>query len=359
VYIVLRGWDATDFINTNTISATASPGTTAGVGVVGNTSGVEFQFTLPKGEQGIQGTKGDQGIQGIQGATGAKGNTGATGSQGIQGNSITGAKGDQGIQGIQGATGAKGATGSQGIQGIQGATGAKGNTGATGATGATGSSATDADTVDGQHAEEMSWGHDYAHGTFTNFNTFLNTRKFGAHFVQGTTNSPGHIGAGQYYHQRMSLGSNYNNYSLQFAIPRNQNNSYLYYRNEENGGVSPWYAMNAALADSTRRVEAGANRFSIVSYTSQSLGQGIYRRFLPQRFSGMVIFSPFSNDHAAAVFLVANNSNAVDGVVSRIVSQGDYYSTNTTILSRWSDGYLEFTKSFPGSHSYNITIIGS
>ena len=118
-------------------------------------------------------------------------------------------------------------------------------------------------------------------------------------------------------------------------------------------------AGSAALADSARRVQAGTNSFSIVSYTSQSLGQGTYKRFLPQRFSGMVIFSPSSNDHAAAVYLVANNSNGVAGSANRIVSQGDYYYPNTNIAYRWSDGYLEFTKSMPGSHSYNITIVGS
>jgi hypothetical protein len=45
----------TDFLNTNIITATASAGATTDVGVVENASGVEFQFTLPRGEQGIQG----------------------------------------------------------------------------------------------------------------------------------------------------------------------------------------------------------------------------------------------------------------------------------------------------------------
>ena len=76
----------TDFLNTSTITAIAGAGATADVGVVENASGVEFQFTLPQGEQGIQGVKG-----------------------------ATGAKGDQGIQGVHGATGAKG---DQGLQGI-------------------------------------------------------------------------------------------------------------------------------------------------------------------------------------------------------------------------------------------------
>ena len=110
-------------------------------------------------------------------------------------------------------------------------------------------SATNADTVDGQHAHEMSWGHDTLHGTYTDFNTFINTDKFGAHYVTGTTNGPGQSGPTQYYHQRMSLGSEYNNYSLQLAIGRNRTDNYLWYRNEEAGVVSSWYKMRAGYAD--------------------------------------------------------------------------------------------------------------
>ena len=106
-----------------------------------------------------------------------------------------------------------------------------------------------ADTVDGQHAHEMSWGHATVHATYTDFNTFINTDKFGAHYVKGTTNGPGQSGPTQYYHQRMSLGSEYNNYSLQLAIGRARTDNYLWYRNEENGSVSSWYKMRAGYAD--------------------------------------------------------------------------------------------------------------
>jgi len=105
----------TDFLNTNTITATASAGAAAGVGVVENPSGVEFQFTLPQGEQGIQGVKGATGAKGDQGIQGVQGATGATGAKGD--------KGDRGIQGIQGATGATGATGAKGDKGDKGDTG--------------------------------------------------------------------------------------------------------------------------------------------------------------------------------------------------------------------------------------------
>jgi len=109
----------------------------------------------------------------------------------------------------------------------------------------TGSSAT----VGGIYPREMSWGHDFSHGTFTDFNYFNNTNYFGAHFIQGNTNGPGH-GSGQYYHMRLSLGSNYNNYSLQLGIPRNVSDAYLYYRFEEGGGYGSWYKMRAGYSDS-------------------------------------------------------------------------------------------------------------
>ena len=111
-------------------------------------------------------------------------------------------------------------------------------------------SATNADTVDGQHAHEMSWGHDTIHGTYSDFNSFINTDKFGAHYVTGTTNGPGQSGPTQYYHQRLSLGSNHNNYSLQLAIGRGRTDNYLWYRNEEAGSASSWYKMRAGYADS-------------------------------------------------------------------------------------------------------------
>ena len=76
----------------HSVSATATKGdagTNPAVSVTDGASGYTFNFTIPKGDQGIQG------IQGIQGLTGATGATGATGPTGA-----TGAKGDTGAQGI-------------------------------------------------------------------------------------------------------------------------------------------------------------------------------------------------------------------------------------------------------------------
>jgi hypothetical protein len=117
----------------------------------------------------------------------------------------------------------------------------------------------DADTVDGQQASEMSWGHDFPHGTYTNFNTFNNTALFGAHYVQGTANGPGLNGATQYYHARYSLGSQYNNYGAQMAFGRNVTNPYIAIRYEENGSFGSWQKISAGNADNATNATNATN----------------------------------------------------------------------------------------------------
>jgi len=112
------------------------------------------------------------------------------------------------------------------------------------------STASNSSLLEGAPLETISWGHDKIHGTYTDFNTFTNSNLFGAHYVQSTTNGPGQSGATQYYHQRLSLGSNYDNYALQLAIGRNRTDNYLWYRSEENGTQGSWYKMRAGYADS-------------------------------------------------------------------------------------------------------------
>jgi hypothetical protein len=71
------------------VSATATKGdagTNPAVSVTDGASGYTFNFTIPKGDQGIQGI---QGIQGLTGATGATGPTGATGAKGVSGYTFT------------------------------------------------------------------------------------------------------------------------------------------------------------------------------------------------------------------------------------------------------------------------------
>lgn len=94
---------------------TGEAGTSASVVNAGTSSAAKFNFTIPRGAQGIQGPKGDQGPQGIQGEKGD------TGDQGPQGE-----RGPQGIQGETGETGPQGATGPKGDKGDTGATGPAG-----------------------------------------------------------------------------------------------------------------------------------------------------------------------------------------------------------------------------------------
>ena len=155
---------------------TGDPGTDATVTNSGTVNAAIFNFTIPRGEQGIQGPKGDTGATGAQGPQGDPGAvfTPSVSAEGVlswtnDGNlqnpdpvNIKGPQGEQGIQGIKGDTGlaatiqvgtvSTGAAGSsvsiinsgnenaaildftipQGIQGIQGPKGDQGQTGAQG-----------------------------------------------------------------------------------------------------------------------------------------------------------------------------------------------------------------------------------
>jgi hypothetical protein len=78
---------AVDILNNTNIGASASGGA---VSVTNKASGVgvDFNFTIPFGEQGIQGEPGGQGTQGIQGEQGIQGIQGADGSGGLDANGV-------------------------------------------------------------------------------------------------------------------------------------------------------------------------------------------------------------------------------------------------------------------------------
>jgi hypothetical protein len=112
---------------------TGSPGTSALVTNLGNTTDVVLDFTIPTGAAGSQGSQGVQGVNGTPGADGA------VGPQGIQGvNGTPGAKGDQGVQGVQGIPGINGTNGIDGINGTQGIQGIPGINGTNGIDGING-----------------------------------------------------------------------------------------------------------------------------------------------------------------------------------------------------------------------------
>lgn len=165
-------------------TTTGAPGTNASVVNSGTAVNAVFDFTIPRGDQGIQGQQGLQGLQGIQGPVGATGNAGAAatiavgstetlapGSTAYVTNGgtssaavlnfglVTGQKGDKGDDGANGndgaaatisvgttTTGAAGSSASVSNSGSSSAAifnftiprGDKGETGNTGATGATG-----------------------------------------------------------------------------------------------------------------------------------------------------------------------------------------------------------------------------
>ena len=92
------------------------------------------------------------------------------------------------------------------------------------------------------------------HGTYTDFNT--EPAYWGWNFVQGTSNAP-NTTSSQWYRCRLSLGSQYgkgsdgNDYSLEMALPRNNQSSAggLHIRAIENGSEQSWVAVgsNASL----------------------------------------------------------------------------------------------------------------
>jgi hypothetical protein len=85
-----------------------------------------------------------------------------------------------------------------------------------------------------------------------------------------------------------------------------------------------------------------------------------YKKLVGQRFTGMIVFTPVSNDHSAAVFTVAQNSNAVSGVITVTNRQTNYCNGGQYIKYRWNGGYLEFYGQGMSSYQfYQISIIGS
>jgi hypothetical protein len=94
-----------------------------------------------------------------------------------------------------------------------------------------------------------------------------------------------------------------------------------------------------------------------------AMDQYTWRRVVPQRFSGFIVWTPVANDHAAAAYRVVNNSNAGAGSRDWRV-QNDYYSDARYITSRYNGGWLEFSKagtspSVSNPHMYHVTIYGA
>jgi hypothetical protein len=89
------------------------------------------------------------------------------------------------------------------------------------------------------------------------------------------------------------------------------------------------------------------------------MNQTTFRRVIPQRWSGIIVWTPVANDHAAYVVRVAANSNA--GPASYDWRrQTDYYSTTRYIEVRNNGGWLEFYKAGTTTTDYyHVTMYGA
>ena len=119
-------------VKTGTTSAAPLPAGSTPTAAVKNSGSdyhavLDFEFGIPKGEQGKKGDKGEKGEKGDTGATGAtgpagpQGETGPAGPQGDPG--PQGPEGPQGLRGPQGEAGPKGDPGPKGEPGAQGPAG--------------------------------------------------------------------------------------------------------------------------------------------------------------------------------------------------------------------------------------------
>ena len=132
------------------------------------------------------------------------------------------------------------------------------------------------------------------------------------------------------------------------------------------------YALDVsgfAKADSIVSVggsySVGAGNATVVKHGGiLAMDQFTWRRVIPQRWSGIIVWTPVANDHAAYVVRVAANSNA-GGATYDWRQLPDYYSSSRYIAIRNNGGWLEFSKAgtsagLGGSaHWYHVTIYGA
>jgi hypothetical protein len=133
-------------------------------------------------------------------------------------------------------------------------------------------------------------------------------------------------------------------------------------------GKNPGYPLDVAGTARADSFESDAEFKTVYSTVVKhggvlAMDQYTWRRVVPQRFSGFIVWTPVANDHAAAAYRVVNNSNAGAGSRDWRV-QNDYYSDARYITSRYNGGWLEFSKagtspSVSNPHMYHVTIYGA
>ncbi|WP_143305112.1 pyocin knob domain-containing S74 family peptidase [Chitinophaga vietnamensis] len=122
---------------------------------------------------------------------------------------------------------------------------------------------------------EGNWGQQKNYGDYNDFNA---VNRWGGTFVHGTANGPAVPGAQQYYHMKLSLGSDYsgatgagNGFAMQLAIPRTPlgGNPYLSVRYLENGAWGSWSKIWSGYSDQTGSI-ANDNSYMRFHWSGQN-----------------------------------------------------------------------------------------
>ena len=182
--------------------AKAESGDTAGAKVVITDDGVEFIFTLVKGDKGDTGEKGETGATGATGAPGKDGKNGENGKDGIgvvsvEQTTTSPSDGGTNIVTVTLSDGSKGTfsvkNGSKGSKGDTGKTGDKGETGSTGATGAKGADGVSVTSVEQTTTSAADGGENIVTVTLSNGNTSTFKVKNGSKGSKGDTGKTGAV----------------------------------------------------------------------------------------------------------------------------------------------------------------------
>ena len=408
---------ATDILNTTSVSASASSGSTAGVAVTNTTNGVNLAFTIPPGADGADGATGATGATGAKGDKGDKGDTGATGSRGEKGdkcdtgaglnssgvldiskngevakfqpatsgnhtlinfNSKVNSGSDRGFILVQDESAEPGGSSSEDLRmtigvyndfkqssahsdelWLQGGGRLCYNVG---------SWDSELNTIIGTPGVGTALGglkHEWrlSNSTKMTLNTsglYLNDGWFRTYGSRGRYNE---THKGGWYMTDSTWMRTYNQKSIWAGDGKICCNG-----NMGAGTSSPQHKLDVR---GTARADVFMTDYE---YKTQDAGvvkhggvlamdQLTWRRVVPQRWSGYIVWTPVANDHAAFAMRVVVNSNAGDG--SRDWrQQTDYYSSARYITSRWNGGWLEFSKagtnaSFTNPHYYHVTMYGA
>lgn len=145
------------------------------------------------------------------------------------------------------------------------------------------------------------------HGTRSAFDAqgAASTVNFGWRYIQGNTNAPSGVGGGQYYSAFVGLGNEYpyNQYGMQFAIPRvpTGGSPYLSVRFEEGGAFGAWSKIYAGYADTAGSATTATTATTAGSITGQAnsatitASAGVTGNHIVQRDGNGYIYASYVN----------------------------------------------------------------